>query len=364
MNICLTVIMRDESEVITRLLNSVKPLIHSVCIIDTGSTDDSIALASQWLSDNNMPGVVLSKPWVDFATNRNQAIESAIKLCDADYMLFLDCDEILLCHKQEPLTLTDEAYAVPIRCGEAHYKRVALLSSKSSLRYQGVLHETLNVSPTTLKTLSNYLIVATADGARAKDPLKYQKDAQLLKRALLKQPKNLRYHFYLAQSYQCAGLLSEALTAYKARINLDDGRFPEELFIAKLRVANLKKELKFSTEEVTAAYMNAFTERPTRAEPLYYLSELWRKNKQYPLAYVFASAAKDIPYPTNDVLFIEKEVYDYKALDEYAVSAYWAGLPAVSLEASQKLLDSGLLPIQEHARVKENIRLIKEASHA
>ena len=39
--ICLNMIVKNESKVITRLLESVSPIIDTYCICDTGSTDDT-----------------------------------------------------------------------------------------------------------------------------------------------------------------------------------------------------------------------------------------------------------------------------------------------------------------------------------
>ena len=42
--VCLSMIVKDESHVIRRYLTSVRPLIHSYQICDTGSPDATIAL--------------------------------------------------------------------------------------------------------------------------------------------------------------------------------------------------------------------------------------------------------------------------------------------------------------------------------
>jgi glycosyltransferase involved in cell wall biosynthesis len=40
--ICLNMIVKNESKIITRLLESVSPIIDCYCICDTGSTDNTI----------------------------------------------------------------------------------------------------------------------------------------------------------------------------------------------------------------------------------------------------------------------------------------------------------------------------------
>ena len=40
--LCLNMIVKNESKIITRLLESVLPIIDTYCICDTGSTDNTI----------------------------------------------------------------------------------------------------------------------------------------------------------------------------------------------------------------------------------------------------------------------------------------------------------------------------------
>jgi glycosyltransferase involved in cell wall biosynthesis len=79
-------IMKNESRVIQRCLDSVKGLCSEVIIADTGSTDNSINIA------RNNGATVFSIPWTDdFSAARNASIARAT----ADWILILDPDEIL-----------------------------------------------------------------------------------------------------------------------------------------------------------------------------------------------------------------------------------------------------------------------------
>ena len=66
----LCMIVKNESKIIERCLNSVKPLIDYVCIIDTGSTDDTVDVINNWMKSNGVDGQVVFEPWKDFAYNR------------------------------------------------------------------------------------------------------------------------------------------------------------------------------------------------------------------------------------------------------------------------------------------------------
>ena len=55
-------------------------------------------------------------------------------------------------------------------------------------------------------------------------------------------------------------------------------------------------------------------------------------------------------------LFLEPLAYDWVAMDEFAVSSFYAGNKQEGLRMSQKLLQNPLLPDIERPRVEENIR--------
>lgn len=77
-------IVRDEARSIVRCLESVKPWVDRITVLDTGSTDDTLALAHQHGAE------VHHLAWPDdFAAARNHALD----LAAADWNLVLDADE-------------------------------------------------------------------------------------------------------------------------------------------------------------------------------------------------------------------------------------------------------------------------------
>src|SRR6516164_3553502 len=93
--ICLTMIVKNESKNMVRLLNSAKPIIDFVSIVDTGSTDDTINIINTWCQQNKINGVVHQEPFQNFAYNRTHSIQMAKKsFPQADYFLLSDADFI------------------------------------------------------------------------------------------------------------------------------------------------------------------------------------------------------------------------------------------------------------------------------
>ena len=63
--ICLNMIVKNESKVILRLLNSVLPIVDSYCICDTGSTDNTIEVIENFFNEHNIQGKIVNEGlWV------------------------------------------------------------------------------------------------------------------------------------------------------------------------------------------------------------------------------------------------------------------------------------------------------------
>src|SRR5262245_60818994 len=89
--VCLNMIAKNEAPVIARCLASARPFIDHWIIVDTGSTDGTQQRVRECLQ--GIPGELHERPWRDFSHNRNQALELAGGA--ADYLLFIDADELL-----------------------------------------------------------------------------------------------------------------------------------------------------------------------------------------------------------------------------------------------------------------------------
>ncbi|MEM6839497.1 MAG: tetratricopeptide repeat protein [Cyanobacteria bacterium P01_C01_bin.120] len=86
MTISLCMIVKDEADNLPRCLASVKGCVDEMRILDTGSQDDTIAIAQSW-------GVIVeTAEWTqNFAAARNRSLATAT----GDWILVLDADETL-----------------------------------------------------------------------------------------------------------------------------------------------------------------------------------------------------------------------------------------------------------------------------
>ena len=90
----LSMIVRNEAERLERCLASVAGFVDEMVLLDTGSTDDTVAIAAR------CGAVVHHLPWPgDFAPARNEALQRVT----GDWVLVLDADEMLNEQAKEPL---------------------------------------------------------------------------------------------------------------------------------------------------------------------------------------------------------------------------------------------------------------------
>jgi len=90
----LSMIVRDEADRLERCLASVAGFVDEMVLLDTGSVDDTVAIAER------CGAVVHRLPWPgDFAPARNEAL----KHVKGDWVLVLDADEVLSEQAREPL---------------------------------------------------------------------------------------------------------------------------------------------------------------------------------------------------------------------------------------------------------------------
>jgi len=209
--ICLVMIVRNEAAILGRCLDSVRETIDHWIICDTGSTDRTKEIIHESLT--GIPGSLHEVPWVDVAHNRSVAMELARG--KADYHPLLDADMTLIVHGECRHKLTADAYLIRHE-GDLDYWVERLVSDRHAWRYVGATHEYLySETAETKGKLPELSIRHHCDGSAR--PVKYQRDIELLKTELEREPDNARSVFYLAQSYRDLGHLPQAMEWYERR---------------------------------------------------------------------------------------------------------------------------------------------------
>lgn len=325
--LCLNMIVKNESKIIRRLFDTVIPIIDSYCICDTGSTDNTIEIITNYFKEKKIPGEVFIIPFKDFGYNRTKSLERAEQW--GKYALLLDADmllEISPQFKKEDIVL--DHYQVKQKNSSLDYYNTRIVRTDKGIKCVGVTHEYYDCPQGTVGGQMNTLeINDIGDGGAKSD--KYERDIRLLTRGLLDDPKNVRYHFYLANSYRDYGSMTndrkqskKAIKWYKKRIDM--GGWDEELFMSCYEIGNIYNKLG-KPDKAVYWWMEAYLYRRSRAESLYEIVKYYREKdaRHAPLAAFYYELAAKIPYPKNDALFIRKAVYDHLLDYEYSILAYY-----------------------------------------
>jgi glycosyltransferase involved in cell wall biosynthesis len=353
---CLNMIVKDEASVIRRCLDSVRAIIDCWVIVDTGSTDGTQDVIRKHLGD--LPGELVERPWIDFAHNRSEAIDLARGR--ADYLLVIDADETLeISEGFEMPRLSADSYDIEVRCGGFTCARKQLLRNSLPWRYEGVVHEFACCHEARSEELLPGLWIASyRDGARARDPQTYLRDAQALERALREEPNNARYVFYLAQTYVLTNEFDSALRYYRRRVEM--GGRNDEVWYSLYRIAQLEGDKK-PWPEAMDQYLAAYEFMPDRAGPLFHIGMHYQAKNDYHTAHLFFSRAMKITRPANNRLFVEPHIYEYLLPLEYAVACHYVGECATAIATYNRLLRQDKVPAMLIDQVIANRRFSIDA---
>lgn len=369
--ICLNMIVKNESHVIRRCLESVKGLIDYWVIVDTGSTDGTQKIIREFLQD--IPGELHERPWVNFGHNRNEAL--AFARGKADYFLFIDADDYLLFSETFSLPKLDkDFYMVQQRIalaptneyqGDTYQPIMCLIKDLPEFQWEGVLHESI---PLDLRRPHAILQGVTNeymhDGSRSKDPEACKKDIEILKEAIQNDPDNrAKYIYYLAKAYTNAGDYHTAIEYYEKRAAIDardeKARLNEyQAFISLYFAGKLREQLNMGNEIVLKTYARAYCTSPTRAESLFHMSRVFFQTGQYFLGYLTANMGKSIPKPVD--VHVEEPIYDWAMLYLFCLCALQCQRYQEAHHAMRNLLANPRLPRNEHAMLEQDMIKLKQ----
>lgn len=342
-------IVKNESHVICESLTCVLPLVDTYCIVDTGSTDDTIQVIRNFFEEKGIPGQVHERPWKNFGTNRSEAFA----LCDGqmDYMLVIDADDLMTFPSNgrqlldDALSSNPSSVSIDIRMGNLCWRRSQIFKANDGWRYVGVIHE----YPTNDKVcqtvyLPNFQMHGRHLGGRHKVGNPMLQDIAMLEQGLIDEPANGRYMFYLAQTYRDNGNTEKAIEWYTKRFEF--GGWIEEVYVSGLNITRMTKSKEWAWK--------SHEKNPKRIECLVsYMAHCRANNIWSQELYAMAKYAVSVPLP-DQILFVETDIYEWKALDEFSIIAYYTGHYEEAYEAGMLLIENPKVPECQRARIVAN----------
>lgn len=207
----IAMIMRDEQEVLARCLESIKGIWDQLVIVDTGSVDNSVEIATSFGAE------VHHFIWVnDFAAARNFSFSK----CNNDYVFWLDCDDIILSSEKEKIlalkpNLNKDMYIFKYDyCRDANGKTMTpdLIRErivKRVLRWEYKIHECISLQGT-METCDITITHMRTNEGFIKDQ---NRNVSMLEE-IIKIDRRARYVGYLAKEYKDIGQWQKALDLY------------------------------------------------------------------------------------------------------------------------------------------------------
>ena len=348
MSICLNMIVKNESAIIRSTLENLTSYVNFAywVICDTGSTDGTQDIIKTFFQERKIPGELFQDEWKDFGHNRSLALQRAYESKKADYVLIFDADDAFRGNFKLPSKLELDKYSCKFGFGtDFTWYRPVILNNRIKWKYFGVLHEYVdcvepNHQATGIYIDGDYYIEArTIGGDRNKDDKKYQKDAILLEKALETETNaglKARYAFYCAQSFRDCGDFKNGIKYYLMRTTL--GAFDEEIHVSYYNAGKMMIASNYPEEEIEKTFLDGWNCMKDRSECLHELSKYFRLKGNYTKGYVYAELGRKITYPKNRVLFLHRDIYDWRLLDETAVNAYYLGMDDKVMKYNQKIL--------------------------
>ena len=280
--ICLNMIVKNESKIITRLFDTVFPIIDTYCICDTGSTDNTVKIIKKYFDEKGMEGKILNIPFKNFGYNRSKALEATKGM--ATYALLLDADmKLLIKDSFNKNNLTADAYMVRQGGADFSYFNLRLVKTDINATCVCPTHEYYDLPKNAIQEkLDTIFINDIGDGGCKED--KFRRDIRLLLQGIKDEPHNHRYYFYLGNSYFNIQKYENAIINYKKRIEMRG--WYEEVYYSYFRLGIIYHRQK-KYDLAVSTWIDGYNFYPKRTECIYQITNHYRVANKHVAAYAF-----------------------------------------------------------------------------
>ncbi len=368
------IMVKNESNNIIKTLSSVENLIDDVCLLDTGSTDDTLEKAKEYCIKKNKHLSVIVKRFdidekgnpkpFDFRESRNYGLRHFDKQYQNNWCILLDAnDEVKNADKLKKVFHENKLDGKPLdnvigfhvkQCWNYsdkvdEYTNIKIIRLNSGWYYgatiihEAILNNKYDISkPSWEKAQIDvvpYLNIEfyqdrSEDNEKSKKRFARDKEALYSEYLKLKDVQTEddfmygRVLFYLAQTCLCLGDHIEAFQYYRMRAKFER-IFIEERYHSLMNCGSLSRNLGHDYEETIMWYTRAFECIP-RIEPLitissvyyqHFLNSLVMQNSvkfasdnckaKLILSDMYCKQALIFNMPTNMTLFVNKKMYEY-----------------------------------------------------
>jgi hypothetical protein len=338
-----SMIVKDEALTIEQTLDSLErtlPL-RVVVIHDTGSSDGTQDICRK------RGAHVVDVPWVDFSTNRNQALRDAERYAvEGDALLMISAGALLSGNPELPDPGAGSAWLVKYVLGDTTYFKPMVFVPGREWRFAGMVHEGVTTPPgeSIAETPSGLVMnFCLRDDAR---PARWRRDL-----ALLEDDYTPRGRFYYAQTLQLTGDNARAFFWYLHRGARADGWYAERC-MAYIRAIHMAPSYDLARWCCGMALEIDGKRGEAWLQFALYAASCAKSPQEWQVVGIAAESALAMaPKPTD--LFVDT-TREWRARELVARSAFWAGRKAEARALWTQLLDDA--PEYAHLQIRENLK--------
>ncbi len=219
------IIVRDEADFLRQCLSSIREVCDEIVVVDTGSTDDTVAVAESF------GAVVDHRPWNDdFAAARNRSLD----LATGEWILYIDADEQLehldVARARAELRAATDAVSLLVRFRSrpifSPYREYRLWRNRDDVRFVGRIHETMVPDLARIERTTE-LVIRDCDefsivhwGYEGDQTRKHLRNQPLLERRVVELPDRVYLWHHLGSVRHALGDLDGAEAAWLEGIDV------------------------------------------------------------------------------------------------------------------------------------------------
>lgn len=273
----LCIMVKNGGELFEQMLLKNIHLIDRWTILDTGSTDDTIACINRLLVGKKK-GTLYEEPFINFRDSRNRCLELAGTTCKYNLML----DDTYVVDNNLRSFLNEirgdqfgDSYSLTIKSHDVEYISNRITKSEKKLRYIYTMHEVIQDKDNiNIRVPDNRAFVndLNNDYMQNRSDARKHYDLKCLYEMLEEYPDDPRHLFYLGQTYKMLENFEKAAEYYYKRAFFKVDGFEQEKFDALFEFTRISiYQLNKPWRQFEKYYNMCIEWQPTRPEGNYFL---------------------------------------------------------------------------------------------
>ncbi|MED1784207.1 glycosyltransferase [Brevibacillus fortis] len=290
MKVSACVITKNEEQNLPVCLESVKEIASEIVVVDTGSTDSTIAVAKKYQAS------VYHFDWIDdFSAARNFALSKT----SGDWIIFLDADEFLSEDSKKRIVSilnraeeqkNDFILGMIVNIDKSVQKtinvstHIRIFRSDPSIRYIGAIHERVMKNGSSMKILdakdqiSIIHIGYSQEIVQSKN--KSERNLKLLFKEWDNHPNRSDLAFYISESYMINQKFEEALTYAQKAVQLQNATLVGLYEKNYVNLINCMLKLEYPQSKITETIHAAISSHPEYPDFYFFLGDMYRASNR------------------------------------------------------------------------------------